>query len=130
MEPNMHSEARRPDHINLDRYVETLDERLRGEVGRIRRAILPDRVNRLIRAIKVRAFAIVQAGALALTAMAVIVAVGIAPTLTSETVPEESALVAAPAVRTESVVLLKAGDFEFAPNSATILAAEGRGLIR
>lgn len=126
----MHSEARRPDHINLDRFVEKLDERLRGEVGRVRRAVLPRRLNRLIRAIKVRAIAIVQAGTLAVTAMAVIVAVGIAPSLYPGTISEDSTTLAAPDVKTESMVLMKAGNFEFAPNSSFVLAVEERGLPR
>jgi hypothetical protein len=126
----MHSEPRRPDHINLDRFVEKLDERLRGEVGRVRRAILPRRINRLIRAAKVRALAIVQGGTLALTAIAVIVAVGIAPSIDSGTVTEDSSILGAPKVKTESVVLMRAGDYQFAPNSATILAVAERGFTR
>lgn len=126
----MHSEPRRPQHINLDRYIETLDERLRGEVGRVRRAVFPRRLNRLIRALKVRALAILQGGTLALTAMAVIVAVGVAPSFDSATVTETSSVLAAPTVKAESIVIMKAGDVEFAPNSRTILAVEERGILR
>jgi hypothetical protein len=126
----MHSEPRRPHHIHLDRYVETLDERLRQEVVRVRRAALPRRLNRLIRALKVRALAIVQGGTLALTAVAVIVAVGVAPSFDSAVVTESTTILAAPTVKTDAMVIMKAGDVEFAPNSETILAVEERGILR
>ena len=124
----MHSEPRRPDSINLDRFIESLDERLRGEVKHTRRLVLPEGVRRLMRAFKIRALAFVQAGALALTAMAVIVAVGIAPSMRAQ--PADDSVLAAPEVKPRSLVIQKAAAIEFAPNSRTVLAAEERGLFR
>lgn len=125
----MHSEPRRPDPINLDRFVESLDERLRGEVTRVRRVVLPPRIRRFMRAVKVRALALAQGGALALTAFAVIVAVGLAPSIRGAQ-PTEDSILAAPDVKPRSMVIHKANTIEFAPNSRTVLAAEERGLYR
>jgi hypothetical protein len=77
----MRSEIRRPGHINLDHYVERVDARLRDEVKTIRRISLPRSFTKALRALKIRAMALLQGGAMALTAVAVMVAFGAAPAL-------------------------------------------------
>lgn len=104
----MHSETRRPDTINVDQFFETLDRRLRTEVRETRRVTVPNAWNRFIRALKIRALALFQGGALMLTAFAVIVAVGVAPAVINAAGSQESdGVIAAPTVRTQSLVVSK-----------------------
>lgn len=75
----MPSEMRRPGPINIEAYVSALDLQLREEVPRIERWALPEVFHRLARALKSVLQPILQSGAMVLTSIAVIVAVGAAP---------------------------------------------------
>ncbi len=75
----MPSEMRRPGPINIGAYVAALDLQLREEVSRVERWTLPDGFHRLARALKTVLRPILQSGAVVLTSVAVIVAVGAAP---------------------------------------------------
>ncbi len=126
----MHSDARRPQDINLERYIDTLDQRLRGEVTRVRRFVLPSGMRRFLRAVKIRALAVVQGGALAMTAIAVIVAVGIAPSMKDGVDQSETSILAAPTLKTESIAVHKEDAIRIEPSKTLILAAAERGLTR
>ncbi len=116
----MHSELRRPSSIHLDRFVAALDERLRHEVRVTRRVLVPIAVTRLIRSLKIRSMAFVQGGALALTALAVMVAVGIGPAVNSQWHNGPSEPLAAPSIHSDSLLLVKSR------TSAFGVAIEGR----
>lgn len=106
--PSMRSEPRRPAEINIDRFVEELDARLRLEMRTTRRTSLPQFVNRVVRAIKIRSLALLQGGALVLTALAVIVAVGISPGLGGSGGNAYSPdVLAAPTVEVDSLIVAK-----------------------
>jgi hypothetical protein len=75
----MHSEMRRPDPPKIDRFVETLDRRLRLETLAYRRAYLPPSILNLFRKLKVLAKPLAQSGAMALTALVIIVAISATP---------------------------------------------------
>jgi hypothetical protein len=70
---------RRPDPPKIDRFVETLDRRLRLETLAYRRAYLPPSIMNLFRKLKVLAKPLAQSGAMALTALVIIVAISAAP---------------------------------------------------
>jgi hypothetical protein len=92
----MHSEMRTPQSPNIDRFVETLDERLRLETLAYRRAYLPPRLVDLVRKLKVLAKPLAQSGAMALTALVIIVAISATPAarLGSPVVPDSAPLAA------------------------------------
>ncbi|MEX1037420.1 MAG: hypothetical protein WDZ96_01030 [Acidimicrobiia bacterium] len=75
----MRSEMRRPEPPNIDRFVETLDHRLRLETLAYRRSYPPPRLVDLFRKLKVLAKPLAQSGAMALTALVVIVAISATP---------------------------------------------------
>lgn len=75
----MPSEVRTPEPPRIDRFVETLDQRLRLETLAHRRAFLPPRMVDLFKKLKVLAKPLAQSGAMALTALVVIVAISAAP---------------------------------------------------
>lgn len=106
----MPSEVRRPTEIRLDRFVDRLDERLRDEAVKTRRARLPVGLHAMLRAVKVRALAVLQGGALALTALAVIVAVGVVPAMRPDGSTATNGPLAAPSLTGESLTVMK-GEF-------------------
>ncbi|MEX1093534.1 MAG: hypothetical protein WEF28_10310 [Acidimicrobiia bacterium] len=75
----MPSEWRTPEPPKIDRFVETLDHRLRLETLAYRRAFLPPQLVDLIRKLRVLAKPIAQSGAMALTALVIIVAISATP---------------------------------------------------
>lgn len=92
----MSSEMRTPPSPKIDRFVETLDERLRLETLAYRRAFLPPRLVDLVRKLKVLAKPLAQSGAMALTALVIIVAISATPAarLGSPVVPDSAPLAA------------------------------------
>jgi hypothetical protein len=83
---------RRPGPINIDDYVAALDLQLREEVARIERRTLPDGFHRVARAVKTVLQPILQSGAMVLTSIAVIVAVGAAPASMQTPAPVDTPL--------------------------------------
>ena len=79
----MPSEMRRPEIPNLDHFYTTLDSRLRSEAVVSRRTIPPRSLYALLHALRKLAKPLVQSAAMALTGLAVIVAVGATPAATS-----------------------------------------------
>jgi hypothetical protein len=75
----MHSEMQRPEPPKIDRFVETLDSRLRLETLAYRRAYLPPSIRNLFAKLKVLAKPLAQSGAMALTALVIIVAISATP---------------------------------------------------
>lgn len=75
----MPSEWRTPEAPKIERFVETLDERLRLETLAYSRAFLPPKLVDVIRKLKVLAKPIAQSGAMALTALVIIVAISATP---------------------------------------------------
>ncbi len=75
----MRSEWRTPEPPKIERFVETLDHRLRLETLAYRRAFLPPQLVDVLRRLKVLAKPIAQSGALALTALVIIVAISATP---------------------------------------------------
>ena len=92
----MHSEMRTPPAPKIDRFVETLDERLRLETLAYRRAFLPPLLVDLVRKLKVLAKPLAQSGAMALTALVIIVAISATPAarLGNPVVPDSAPLAA------------------------------------
>lgn len=75
----MPSEMRRPELPDIDRFINALDMRLRTEVSGTRRSIPPRFVYNLAHIVKKLAKPLAQSGAMALTGLAVIIAVGATP---------------------------------------------------
>lgn len=75
----MPSEMRTPEHPKIDRFIETLDHRLRLETLAHRRAFLPPLLIDLFRKLRVLAKPLAQSGAMALTALVIIVAISATP---------------------------------------------------
>ncbi|CAN5822624.1 hypothetical protein BH23ACT4_BH23ACT4_11360 [soil metagenome] len=75
----MPSDMSTPPSPKIDRFVDTLDERLRLETLAYRRAFLSPRLFNVFRKLKVLAKPLAQSGALALTALVVIVAISATP---------------------------------------------------
>jgi hypothetical protein len=75
----MHSEMRRPEPPKIDRFIETLDRRLRLETLAYRRAYLPPSILNVFRKLKLLAKPLAQSGAMALTALVIIVAISATP---------------------------------------------------
>ena len=92
----MPSDMRRPANINIDQFVLAMDARLRDEVGRTRRWAIPDLLKHPIRTLKAAGKPILQSAAMVLTAVSVIIAVGVAPATVSS--PEPDAPLAAPTI--------------------------------
>ncbi len=92
----MPSEMRTAPPPKIDRFVETLDERLRLETLAYRRAFLPPRLADVFRRLKVLAKPLAQSGAMALTALVVIVAISATPAarLGNPVAPDSSPLAA------------------------------------
>lgn len=88
----MPSEMRRPGAIHIDDYVARLDRQLREEVARVERRSLPGFVLRIARAAKTALQPLLQSGAVVLTSIAVIVAVGVAPATMRDPAPPETPL--------------------------------------
>jgi hypothetical protein len=95
----MPSEMRRPEAINIETFVASLEVRLRDEVPRIKRWVIPERLRHPIRTLRTITRPMLQGGAMVLTALSIIIAVGVAPAtvvqghteeaLEAPTVPEE-----------------------------------------
>jgi hypothetical protein len=73
------TQFRIPEHPKIDRFVETLDHRLRLEALVYRRAFLPRRLIDLFKKLRVLAKPLAQSGAMALTALVIIVAISATP---------------------------------------------------
>jgi hypothetical protein len=100
----MPSEMRRPGPIAIDAYVDLLDRQLRDEMVRIERRAWPSFVHRLTRALKTILQPLLQSGAVVLTSIAVIVAVGVAPATMRDPAPPET-----PLASPESVIVVETG---------------------
>ncbi|MGH8914409.1 MAG: hypothetical protein ACRDZM_07835 [Acidimicrobiia bacterium] len=104
----MSSEMRRPGAVNIKSYVAALDLQLREEAPRVDRRALPGAVLRLVRSLRSILEPILLSGAMVLTSVAVIVAVGAAPA-SMRVPPSSEAPLATPgpprAVVTEQVQL-------------------------
>lgn len=105
----MLSEMRKPELPELDRFKANLDSRLRDEVGNQQRFILPGTLFRLGRYLRALVKPLLQSGAMALTAIAVIIAISATPaaTIGDLVVPAETPL-AAP-----DVAAVDASDHQF-----------------
>ncbi|MFZ0626422.1 MAG: hypothetical protein WAN34_07995 [Acidimicrobiia bacterium] len=75
----MPSEMRRPGPVNIQTFVSQLDLRLRDEVPRTPHTSLPTFVHRVVKDIRAFLAPVLQSGAMVLTSLAIIVAVGVAP---------------------------------------------------
>lgn len=102
----MQSEMRRPEMPPIDRYVEAVDERLRAEIRVHRRSIPPPWLISLFRHLKGLAKPLAQSGAMALTALVVIVAIS-----------------ATPAARSGDLVAPRTGPLA-APNEAALVESD------
>ena len=74
---------RRPEPPEIDRYIEKLDRRLRDEVVSQRRFIVPSVITFVTRRLRALTKPLIQSGAMALTGMAVIIAISATPAATS-----------------------------------------------
>ncbi len=93
----MPSEMRRPEMPDLDHFINALDRRLRTEVVAARRAVPPRGLYALLNTLRKLAKPLAQSGAMALTGLAVIVAIGATPAArTSDLVHPISAPLASP----------------------------------
>jgi len=124
----MQSEARRPAEINLDQFVDRLDARLRDELAATRRVSLPTRFNRWLRAIKIRALAALQGGAMAVTALAVLVAVGVAPPIHPTDVAVSESPISSPVVKVDSIIAEKLDEMVLAYAQVDTVDLQVRGL--
>ena len=124
----MHSEARRPAEINLDQFVDRLDARLRDELAVTRRVTLPTTINRWLQAFRIRALAFIQGGAMAVTALAVMVAVGVAPTIRSADVAVSESPLSSPVVKVDSYLAEKLGASVLASSEIDTVDLQVRGL--
>jgi hypothetical protein len=124
----MHSEARRPAEINLDQFVDRLDARLRDELAATRRVTLPTTINRSLRAFRIRVLAFIQGGAMAVTALAVMVAVGVAPTIRSADVAVSESPLSSPVVKVDSYLAEKLGASVLASSEIDTVHLEVRGI--
>lgn len=79
----MPSEMRRPEIPNLEHFYTILDGRLRTETLTTRRAISPRSLYAMLQAVRKLAKPVIQSAAMALTGLAVIIAVGATPASTS-----------------------------------------------
>lgn len=93
----MPSELRRPELPNLDHFYTILDKRLRTETVNARRSIPPRSLYSLAYAMRKLAKPLFRSAAMAMTALAVIIAVGATPAATSGHVaPSLTTPIAAP----------------------------------
>lgn len=83
----MPSEMRRPDMPGIDHFLDALDVRLRTEVAATTRAIPPRRLYVLLHTLRRIGRPIAQSGAMALTGIAVIIAIGATPAANSGDLP-------------------------------------------
>lgn len=88
----MPSEMRRPGPVDIDFYVALLDRQLREEVSRVERRAIPLFILRIARVLKTALQPLMQSGAVVLTSIAVIVAVGVAPATMSDPPPTDTPL--------------------------------------
>ncbi len=124
----MHSEARRPTEINLDQFVDRLDARLRDELAVTRRVTLPTTINRWLQAFRIRTLAFIQGGAMAVTALAVMVAVGVAPTIRSPDVAVSESPLSSPVVKVDSHLAEKLDAMVLASTEIDTVNLEIRGI--
>ena len=75
----MPSEMRRPETINIEAYIDALELQLSEALSSVDRRALPVPYHRYVRALKAVLQPTLQSGAVILTSLAVIVAVGAAP---------------------------------------------------
>lgn len=75
----MQSEMRRPEMPDIDRYLDTVDQRLRAETQAHRRAIPPYWMPAVARLLRALAKPLAQSGAMAITALAIILAMSATP---------------------------------------------------
>lgn len=88
----MPSEMRRPGPINIERYIDALDRQLSGELSQTRRSALPESFHRFARVVRSVLQPTLQSGAMILTSLAVIVAVGATPGSIRAPAPAHTAL--------------------------------------
>jgi len=79
----MHSEMRIPEVPPMEHFKSTLDARLRVEITRQRRAIFPAAVRGLVHHLRSLIKPLLQSGALAMTAIVVIIAISATPAATT-----------------------------------------------
>ncbi|HEY5890019.1 MAG TPA: hypothetical protein VIW94_04895 [Acidimicrobiia bacterium] len=97
----MHSEMHTPEVPPMEHFKLTLDARLRIEVARQKRAIFPSAVTGLVHHLRSLIKPLLQSGAMAMTAIVVIIAISATPAATTgdNEIPRAAPL-AAPDVRT------------------------------
>lgn len=127
----MRSELRYPGEPNLELFVERLDRHLRAELRSTRRVSLPLRLQRALRALRTRAAILLRGGALVLTSLSILIAVGTAPAATPGSHASVD-LLQAPSLSEPSVFTIKgAGQLASLDNDQLVFAGEDvRGLIR
>ena len=90
----MPSEMRHPGPINIERYTDALDRQLSSELSQTRRSALPESFHRFARVLRSVLQPTLQSGAMILTSLAVIVAVGATPGSIRAPAPPHTALAA------------------------------------
>jgi hypothetical protein len=85
---------RRPGEIDIGTFVTALERQLRDEMRRLERRSLPRAFHRLARILRSVLKPVLQSGAMVLTSLAVIVAVGVAPATTTPPQPVDAPLAA------------------------------------
>ncbi len=93
----MPSEMRRPGPIDIEVYIGALEIQLSDEAALVGRRSLPESLRRFIRTLRSLLEPTLQSGAVILTSLAVIVAVGVAPATTGAPTVSDTPLAAPPA---------------------------------
>lgn len=75
----MHFEMCHPDIPKTDRYIQVLDSRLRAEVATQRRIMMPRVLSVILHRLRALVKPLLQSGAMALTGIAVIIAISATP---------------------------------------------------
>lgn len=122
----MPSEMRRPGAMHLDDYEDALERLLREEALSRRRRRVSGLLHRLARSFRSVLRPTLQSGAMVLTSLAVIVAVGVAPATMRDPSPADAPL-AAPSARS---VVVEAPRADLLVASDDLVAAVGVTAIR
>jgi hypothetical protein len=119
----MPSEMRRPGPIAIDGFSAALDLRLRAAVKQTRHQTLPSRLLGLLRSVRRVLQPLMQSGAIVLTSLAIIVAIGVAPGTLQRPIATANAPVDAPS--SSSYFVLEGHDFLSRLPAEEFLASEG-----
>jgi hypothetical protein len=119
----MPSEMRRPGPIAIDGFAASLDLRLREAVKQTRHQTLPSKFLGFLRSVRRIVQPLMQSGAIVLTSLAIIVAIGVAPGTVQHPVATPDTPVAAPS--SSSYFVLEGHDFLSRLPAEEFLASEG-----